>query len=369
MAKQAGPALAQGRAAAAIRRSSAQGPRGETLYAAEWVREPTNQEIGFYLPARTPGRATGSSPARPIRNIGSTIASRWAASRRASRLDRELLEAAWQFKVRPPRKNGQPMIGEWVRIRIEWNRAADGSSVGGIILAAAELVGQRLARGREIEADRIDAIALAGRRRAVGEDMALVRAAAGADDLVADHAVAAVADSGEMPVGERLGEAWPAGAAFELGAAVEQRQAAQLAGEDAGALLVEEDAAERRLGAMVEEDVALFVAEARRRAPASCSSLGGVRSKCRPCLFGQLRLGDAAALLARSGHRLAAVVAELDDAVARVDVDDRGLQRARFGIVHHRIADDDDEVAGVDEVRGGAVDADHPAAALRPGMT
>ena len=41
---------------------------------------------------------------------------------------------------------------------------------------------------------RIDAIALAGRRRAVGEDVALMRAAAGADDLGADHAVAGIAD-------------------------------------------------------------------------------------------------------------------------------------------------------------------------------
>ena len=64
-----------------------------------------------------------------------------------------------------------------------------------------------------------------------------------------------------MPLGERLGEARPAGAALELGAAVEQRQAAQAAGEHARPLLVEEYAAERRLGAMLEEDVLLLFGE------------------------------------------------------------------------------------------------------------
>ena len=69
-----------------------------------------------------------------------------------------------------------------------------------------------------------------------------------------------------MPFGERLGEARPAGAALELGAAVEQRQAAQPAGEDARPLLIEEDAAERRLGAMLEQDVASLRRRGRRRA-------------------------------------------------------------------------------------------------------
>src|SRR5687768_348033 len=91
--------------------------------------------------------------------------------------------------------------------------------------------------------------------------MALVAAAAGADDLRSDHSEADVADGLEMALSERRGEARPAGAAFELGAAVEQRQPAQAAGVNAIALLIEEDAAERRFGAVLEQHPPLVVAE------------------------------------------------------------------------------------------------------------
>ena len=128
--------------------------------------------------------------------------------------------------------------------------------------AAAELVRQRLAGGREVEADRIDAIALSGRRRPIRENMALVRSASRADDLRPDHAVAGIANRIEMALGERLGEARPAGSALELGAAMEQGQPAQPAGKHALAFLVEEQAAERRLRPMLEQDVLLFRARA-----------------------------------------------------------------------------------------------------------
>src|SRR3954454_16277554 len=62
---------------------------------------------------------------------------------------------------------------------------------------------------------------------------------------------------------ERLGEARPARTAFELGAAVEQWQAAQPASERAWPLFVKEGAAERRFGAVFEQDVLLLITEAR----------------------------------------------------------------------------------------------------------
>ena len=123
---------------------------------------------------------------------------------------------------------------------------------------ASQLVGQRLVGGGESQRHAVDAVTLAGRGRAVGEDVALVPAAARADDLVADHAVAGVADRGQVAFGDRRGEARPARPAVELLARAEQRQPAQPAGVDALPLVIGEDAAERRLGAMLEQDVALL---------------------------------------------------------------------------------------------------------------
>jgi hypothetical protein len=64
-----------------------------------------------------------------------------------------------------------------------------------------------------------------------------------------------------MTFGERLGEARPACAAVELGASVEERKAAQAARENARTLLVKEDAAKGRFGAMLQKDMPLLVAQ------------------------------------------------------------------------------------------------------------
>ena len=74
----------------------------------------------------------------------------------------------------------------------------------------------------EVERERVDAVTLAGRVRAVVEDVAQVPTAVAADDLGADHAVARVLAQLDGLLDRGLGEARPAGAGVELRVGVEQ---------------------------------------------------------------------------------------------------------------------------------------------------
>uniref|UniRef100_A0A0N4Z8I6 DNA helicase n=1 Tax=Parastrongyloides trichosuri TaxID=131310 RepID=A0A0N4Z8I6_PARTI len=112
-------------------------------------------------------------------------------------------------------------------------------------IAAPQRIRQGLAFGRKAERHRVDAVAQTGRRRAVGEHMAQMAAAAGAADLGADHAVAGVADLAHVRLVERREEAGPAGAALELA-------------EDPGPLLAQQGPAEGRLGAVGQKDALLL---------------------------------------------------------------------------------------------------------------
>lgn len=97
------------------------GPNGEVLYAAEWARRPTDTELGGYLPRNAPD-GWGLIACRTVSGNRVEDCIELGQSPRGSRLASAVRQAAWQFRVHPPRKNGQPLVGSWVQIRIDYYR-------------------------------------------------------------------------------------------------------------------------------------------------------------------------------------------------------------------------------------------------------
>jgi protein TonB len=101
-------------------------PNGQPLYAAEWYREPTHTELAAYMPKRMPeGGGWGMVACRTAPRYKVEDCVELGNSPPGSHLAGAVRQAAWQFLVRPPRKGGRPMIGEWVRIRITYNMERD----------------------------------------------------------------------------------------------------------------------------------------------------------------------------------------------------------------------------------------------------
>ena len=115
----------------------------------------------------------------------------------------------------------------------------------------------------EVQRAGVDAVAQAGRVRAVVEDVAEVAAAALADDLGAAHEEAVVGPGLDRVVVHRVEEARPAGAGVELGVGAEQLCAAAATAVDAVLLVVPVGAGERALGALLAEDLVLLGRELR----------------------------------------------------------------------------------------------------------
>lgn len=93
-------------------------PDGSKLYAAEWQREPTDAELAFYIRGKgRPGqygliacKTIARFKVEDCRPIGESP---------GSGLGYAITEAAWQFRVKPPRVNGDYQVGTWVSIRID----------------------------------------------------------------------------------------------------------------------------------------------------------------------------------------------------------------------------------------------------------
>jgi hypothetical protein len=100
------------------------GPNGEPLYPAEWYREPTSAQLTPYKPSPE-AEGWGDIACRTApdhRVVDCRELDDWP---RGSRLSGAVRQAAWQFRVRAPRKGGKPMIGVWVYIRITYTVTRD----------------------------------------------------------------------------------------------------------------------------------------------------------------------------------------------------------------------------------------------------
>lgn len=94
-------------------------PNGEPLYAAAWYREPSDGELRGYLStASGPGWGLIACRTVPDYRVEDCVALDEYPN--GSQINRAVLAAAWQFRVRPPRLGGQSMVGAWVRIRIDY---------------------------------------------------------------------------------------------------------------------------------------------------------------------------------------------------------------------------------------------------------
>jgi protein TonB len=95
-------------------------PNGEPMYAAAWYRKPTHDELSGYLStASGPGWGLIACKTVPDFRVDNCVG--LDEYPQGSNYLRAILAAAWQFRVRPPFKGGQALVGSWVRIRIEQN--------------------------------------------------------------------------------------------------------------------------------------------------------------------------------------------------------------------------------------------------------
>jgi periplasmic protein TonB len=105
-------------------------PNGQPMYAASWYpHEPTDQELAGYLSTAT-GPAWGLITCKTVADYRVEDCVGLDEYPAGSNMLRAVLAAAWQFRVRPPRVNGVLQVGDWVRIRIDYEERA-GNPYGG----------------------------------------------------------------------------------------------------------------------------------------------------------------------------------------------------------------------------------------------
>lgn len=101
------------------------GPGGAQLYPVAWYREPYDSELAPYLAEAksVPPGASAEIACRMIEHYHVENCQILSETPRGTGLAKALRLAAWQFLVRPPRIDGKPQLGVWVRIRFDFTAA------------------------------------------------------------------------------------------------------------------------------------------------------------------------------------------------------------------------------------------------------
>ena len=100
-----------------------EGPGGKTLYPAEWYVEPPHSVLAPYLKGNVPEGSWAMIACHTIEH--NHVDNCFGLGESTPGLSSALRQAAWQFLVRPPRVDGRPLVGAWVRIRFDFNEKAD----------------------------------------------------------------------------------------------------------------------------------------------------------------------------------------------------------------------------------------------------
>jgi len=99
-----------------------EGSGGQQLFNEEWYREPTQAELGPYIPPNLPSGSWAALACRTIPHNRVENCRSIGEQPLGSGFGRGMRLASWQFQVIPPRKNGKPMVGAWVKIVIYLDR-------------------------------------------------------------------------------------------------------------------------------------------------------------------------------------------------------------------------------------------------------
>ncbi len=102
-----------------VSQGAGDGPGGEKMYAADWYTEPTTAEMSYYLRGKRQA-GWGMIACKTAPNFKVVDCQELGEFPNGSGLAGALRQAAWQFKIRPPRIGGKPQMDVWVRILFDF---------------------------------------------------------------------------------------------------------------------------------------------------------------------------------------------------------------------------------------------------------